>query len=63
MHDNPFAVVANPGDKVADLSTPRPIIDEDRLAANISSRPGLHGRARLNFRPHIKTHKIPGACR
>jgi D-serine deaminase-like pyridoxal phosphate-dependent protein len=36
MHDNPFAVVANPGDKVADLSTPRPIIDEDRLAANIA---------------------------
>ena len=27
MSDNPFAVVAKPGDRVENLSTPRPIID------------------------------------
>lgn len=59
MHDNPFAVVACPGDQVADLSTPRPIIDEDRLAENIARAQAYMDRHGLNFRPHIKTHKIP----
>ncbi|ARM91865.1 alanine racemase domain-containing protein (plasmid) [Rhizobium sp. CIAT894] len=59
MSDASFAVVARAGDRIADLSTPRPVIDEDRLAANIArvqSHMDQHG---LNFRPHIKTHKIP----
>lgn len=59
MHDNQFAVVAKAGDRVADLSTPRPIIHEDKLAANISRVQSYMDEHGLNFRPHIKTHKIP----
>src|ERR1700712_417290 len=56
---NDFAEIAKPGDIVADLSTPRPIIDEDRLAANIARVQAYMDAHGLNFRPHIKTHKIP----
>ena len=56
---NVFAETAQPGDAVADLSTPRPIIDEDRLAANIARVQSYMDAHGLNFRPHIKTHKIP----
>lgn len=56
---NAFAEIAKPGDAVADLSTPRPIIDEDRLAANIARVQSYMNDHGLNFRPHIKTHKIP----
>lgn len=59
MSDNPFAVVAKPGDRVENLSTPRPIIDEDRLSANIARTQAYMDRHGLAFRPHIKTHKIP----
>lgn len=59
MHDNRFAVVAKAGDRIADLSTPRPIIDEDKLAANISRIQSYMDEHGLSFRPHIKTHKIP----
>src|SRR5882762_9303714 len=56
---NAFAEVAKSGDLVADLSTPRPVIDEDRLAANIARVQAYMDAHSLNFRPHIKTHKIP----
>jgi D-serine deaminase-like pyridoxal phosphate-dependent protein len=56
---NAFAEIAKSGDIVADLSTPRPIIDEDRLAANILRVQTYMNAHSLNFRPHIKTHKIP----
>jgi D-serine deaminase-like pyridoxal phosphate-dependent protein len=56
---NAFAVVAQPGDVVADLSTPRPIIDEIKLAANIARVQAYMDAHGLDFRPHIKTHKIP----
>ncbi|EJC78225.1 putative amino acid aldolase or racemase [Rhizobium leguminosarum bv. trifolii WSM2012] len=59
MHDASFAVVARAGDRIADLSTPRPVIDEDRLAANIKRVQSYMDDHGLNFRPHIKTHKIP----
>ncbi|MBX5201988.1 D-TA family PLP-dependent enzyme [Rhizobium sp. NZLR1] len=59
MHDARFAVVAKAGDRIADLSTPRPVIDEDRLAANITRVQSYMDQHGLNFRPHIKTHKIP----
>ncbi|MBB4236223.1 D-TA family PLP-dependent enzyme [Rhizobium esperanzae] len=59
MHDASFAVVARAGDRIADLSTPRPVIDEDRLAANINRVQSYMDEHGLNFRPHIKTHKIP----
>lgn len=45
------------------ISTPMPVIDEDRLAANIlraQSYLDSHDKA---FRPHIKTHKIPAIAR
>jgi D-serine deaminase-like pyridoxal phosphate-dependent protein len=56
---NAYAEIARPGDAVADLSTPRPIVDEDRLAANIDRIQTYMDAHGLNFRPHIKTHKIP----
>jgi D-serine deaminase-like pyridoxal phosphate-dependent protein len=59
MNDNQFAVVAKAGDRIADLSTPRPVIDEDKLAANIHRVQSYMDEHGLNFRPHIKTHKIP----
>ncbi|QFY62673.1 D-TA family PLP-dependent enzyme (plasmid) [Rhizobium grahamii] len=59
MSDNPFAVVAKPGDKLGELSTPRPIIDEDGLAANIARVQSYMDSHGIAFRPHIKTHKIP----
>lgn len=45
------------------IATPMPVIDEDRLAANIARVQAYcdsHGKA---FRPHIKTHKIPAIAR
>lgn len=45
------------------ISTPMPVIDEDRLAANILRAQSYlddHGKA---FRPHIKTHKIPAVAK
>ena len=53
-----FAVVAKPGDRVVDLSTPRPVIDEDVMAANIARVQAYCDEHGLAFRPHIKTHKI-----
>lgn len=51
------------GAKLDAISTPMPVIDEDRLAANIKKAQAYldsHGKA---FRPHIKTHKIPAIAR
>lgn len=51
------------GTRLDAISTPMPVIDEDRLAANIlraQSYLDRHGKA---FRPHIKTHKIPAVAR
>jgi D-serine deaminase-like pyridoxal phosphate-dependent protein len=59
MEHNRFAVVAQPGDSITDLSTPRPVIDEERLARNIARTQAYMNEHGLNFRPHIKTHKIP----
>ena len=52
-----------PGTPLAQVPTPMPVIDEDRLAANIARAQAYfdsHGKA---FRPHIKTHKIPAVAR
>ncbi|OLP62074.1 alanine racemase [Xaviernesmea oryzae] len=59
MDHSPFRVSARPGDHIADLSTPRPIIDEGRLAANIARAQAYFDEHGIAFRPHIKTHKIP----
>ncbi len=50
------------GTVLADVVTPMPVIDEDRLAANIKRAQDYlfeHGKL---FRPHIKTHKIPAVA-
>jgi D-serine deaminase-like pyridoxal phosphate-dependent protein len=51
------------GTPLAQVLTPMPVIDEDRLAANIARAQtfmDLHG---LRFRPHIKTHKLASVAR
>ncbi len=52
-------ITARIGDPILSLSTPLPVIDEDRLAANIRRVQDYMGAHGLAFRPHIKTHKIP----
>jgi D-serine deaminase-like pyridoxal phosphate-dependent protein len=52
-----------PGTPLDEVATPMPVIDEDRLAANIArvqAYCAAHGKA---FRPHIKTHKIAAVAR
>ncbi|CAN7529566.1 D-TA family PLP-dependent enzyme [Rhizobium rhizogenes] len=58
-HDIASEISPRPGDRIEDLSTPRPIIDEDRMAGNIARVQAYMDEHGLNFRPHIKTHKIP----
>ena len=60
MMTYPWPDVGTPIDAI---STPMPVIDEDRLSANIIRAQSYlddHGKA---FRPHIKTHKIPAVAR
>jgi D-serine deaminase-like pyridoxal phosphate-dependent protein len=51
------------GTPLAALPTPMPVIDEDRLAANIARAQAYLDAHGLAFRPHIKTHKIPAVAR
>lgn len=51
------------GTPLAQVPTPMPVIDEDRLARNIQRAQAYfdsHGKA---FRPHIKTHKLVAVAR
>ena len=48
-----------PGRPISELSTPLPLIDEHKLAANIARVQAYMDGHGLAFRPHIKTHKIP----
>lgn len=50
------------GTPLADVLTPMPVIDEDRLAANIARAQDYLTAHNLPFRPHIKTHKIPAVA-
>jgi D-serine deaminase-like pyridoxal phosphate-dependent protein len=59
MENTRYAAIARPGDRIADLSTPRPVVDEDILSGNIARVQSYMDTHGLNFRPHIKTHKIP----
>lgn len=52
-----------PGQPILSLSTPLPLIDEDRLEANIARVQSYMDAHKLAFRPHIKTHKIPALAR
>jgi D-serine deaminase-like pyridoxal phosphate-dependent protein len=51
------------GQPMLSLSTPLPLIDEDRLAGNIARVQSYLDAHGLAFRPHIKTHKIPAIAR
>lgn len=51
-----------PGVPLRDLLTPLPIIDETRLAANIARAQEYVTGIGKDFRPHIKTHKIPAVA-
>ena len=63
LHARPYEMLPEPGDTVADLSTPRPLIDEDRMLANIRRVQSYADRHGLAFRPHIKTHKLPSIAK
>jgi len=58
-----YPTIAKHGESIFDLSTPLPVIDEIRLAANIARVQSYMDASGLKFRPHIKTHKIPGVAR
>jgi D-serine deaminase-like pyridoxal phosphate-dependent protein len=51
----PWPLIGTP---LAEVLTPMPVIDEDRLEANIARAQGFMDAQGLAFRPHIKTHKI-----
>ena len=50
------------GARIEQLSTPVPVIDEDRMAANIARVQACMDKEGKAFRPHIKTHKIPAVA-
>jgi D-serine deaminase-like pyridoxal phosphate-dependent protein len=56
MSDYPWP---DPGTPLADLPTPMPVIDEDRMRANILRVQSYVDGIGKAFRPHIKTHKLP----
>ncbi|MGV3552174.1 D-TA family PLP-dependent enzyme [Rhizobium sp.] len=62
LHARPHEMLPAPGDAVAHLSTPRPLIDEDRMRANITRVQAYADQHGLAFRPHIKTHKLPSVA-
>ena len=45
--------------RVDELETPVPVVDMDRLEANISRLQNYLDEHKIANRPHIKTHKIP----
>ncbi len=48
---------------INDLETPSVLIDLDRMETNIRQMQAHCDRLDLDFRPHIKTHKIPAIAR
>src|SRR5689334_23751984 len=44
---------------IAELETPVPIVDLDRLGRNLDRAADYATEHRLGLRPHIKTHKSP----
>lgn len=46
-------------DLFSELETPAPVVDLDRLAANIARAARYAADHQLGLRPHIKTHKSP----
>lgn len=48
---------------IADLETPVPVVDMDRMQANITRLQVYMDEHKIANRPHIKTHKIPAIAR
>ena len=48
---------------VSDLETPSVLIDLDKMERNITRMQARCDELGINFRPHIKTHKIPDIAR
>jgi D-serine deaminase-like pyridoxal phosphate-dependent protein len=51
------------GTPIEQVTTPMPVIDEDRLAANIARAQAYFESQGKAFRPHVKTHKITAIAR
>ena len=49
--------------RVDELETPVPVVDIDRMEANISRLQAYLDEHKIANRPHIKTHKIPAIAR
>jgi D-serine deaminase-like pyridoxal phosphate-dependent protein len=45
--------------RISELETPVPVVDLDRVEANLKKMQDYCDAHGLNLRPHIKTHKIP----
>ncbi len=52
-----------PGTPLHQVATPMPVINEDRLSANIARAQAYCDKNGKHFRPHIKTHKIASVAR
>ena len=49
--------------RVDELETPVPVVDINRMEANISRLQAYLDEHKIANRPHIKTHKIPSIAR
>src|SRR5258706_3805588 len=49
--------------RIDELETPVPVVDLDRLEANISRLQAYLDEHKIANRPHIKTHKIPAIAK
>ena len=49
--------------QIDELETPVPVVDLDRLEANITRLQTYLDEHKIANRPHIKTHKIPAIAR
>ena len=49
--------------RIADLETPVPVVDIDRLEANIGRLQTYLDQHEIANRPHVKTHKIPAIAK
>ncbi len=49
--------------RIADLETPVPVVDLDRVERNLRAMQDYCDRHGLKLRPHIKTHKLPHLAR
>lgn len=58
LHNRPYEMLPAVGDRIEHIATPRPVIDEARMAANIARVQAYMDGLGLAFRPHIKTHKL-----